>query len=124
MYHGYSFDYYFANVDSIRTQGGYDRPDLLMKFLLQRRHLAPTHASTLYLPDSEQDPLIIDKVPDFFVTGHIHKAGISNYKNITLICASCWQAKTLFQDKVGYHPEPARVPVVNLKTRKVKVLKF
>ena len=124
MYHGYSFDYYFANVDSIRTQGGYDRPDLLMKFLLQRRHLAPTHASTLYLPDSEQDPLIIDKVPDFFVTGHIHKAGISNYKNITLICASCWQAKTLFQDKVGHHPEPARVPVVNLKTRKVKVLKF
>ena len=56
MYHGYSFDYYVANVDSIRNQGGYDRADLIMQFLLQRRHLAPTHASTLYIPDTKQDP--------------------------------------------------------------------
>ncbi len=124
IYHGYSFDYYVANVDSIRIKGGYNRPDLIMKFLLQRRHLAPTHTSTLYIPDSNKDPLVIDRVPDFFVTGHIHKAGVANYKNVTMICSSCWQSKTVFQEKVGHNPEPARVPVVNLKTRKVKILKF
>ena len=39
LYHGYSFDYYVAEVDSIRVKGGYDRADLIMRFLLQRRHL-------------------------------------------------------------------------------------
>lgn len=124
LYHGYSFDYFVANVDSIRNQGGYDRADLIMKFLLKRRHLAPTHTSTLYIPDTKQDPLMINKVPDFFVTGHIHKSIAANYKNITLISGSCWQSKTAFQEKVGHNPEPGRVPIVNLKTREIKILKF
>ncbi len=123
FYHGYSFDYYFANVDSIRQKGGYDRADLIMRFLLQRRHLAPAYASTLYLPETK-DHLVIEKVPDFFVTGHIHKTAVANYKNTTLISGSCWQSKTAFQEKVGHHPEPAKVPIVNLKTREVKILKF
>lgn len=124
MYHGYSFDFFIANVDTIREQGGYDRADLIMKFLLQRRHLAPTHSATLYVPDTKKDPLVIEKIPDFFVTGHIHKCAAANYRNITLICGSCWQSKTSFQEKVGHHPEPARVPIVNLQTRQVKILKF
>ncbi len=124
MYHGYSFDYYVANVDSIRNGGGYDRADLIMKFLLQRRHLAPSHKSTLYIPDSKKDFLVIENVPDFFVTGHIHKTSVANYKGITMISGSCWQSKTAFQEKVGHNPEPCRVPIVNLKTRDIKILKF
>lgn len=124
MYHGYSFDYYVANVDSIRNGGGYDRADLIMQFLLQRRHLAPAHSSTLYIPDVKQDPLVIGKLPDIFVTGHIHKSAVHNYRNITLVCGSCWQSKTPFQEKVGHNPEPARVPVLNLQTRKYKLLRF
>src|SRR3989344_1981241 len=124
MYHGYSFDHYVAEVDSLRSQGGYDRADLIMKFLLKRRHLAPTHTSTLYVPDTKKDPLVIEKVPDFFLSGHIHKSVTANYRNTTLICGSCWQGKTLFQEKVGHNPEPSRVPIVNLQTRDVKILKF
>ncbi|MBW2977971.1 DNA-directed DNA polymerase II small subunit [Candidatus Woesearchaeota archaeon] len=124
VYHGYSFDYYVANVDSIRNQGGYDRADLIMSFLLQRRHLAPTYKSTLCIPDTEKDPLVINQIPDFFVTGHIHKSIAANYKNITLISGSCWQSKTTFQEKVGHNPEPARIPIVNLQTRQIKILKF
>jgi len=124
VYHGYSFDYYVANVDSIRMKGGYNRADLIMKFLLKRRHLAPSYTSTLYMPDKEKDSLIIDKVPDFFCTGHIHKTYVSTYKNTTLICGSCWQSKTIFQERVGHNPEPCKIPIVNLKTRKVKILKF
>jgi len=124
IYHGYSFDYYVANVDSIRNRGGYDRADLIMSFLLQRRHLAPTYTSTLCIPDHEQDPLVIDKIPDFFVTGHIHKSIASHYRNITIISGSCWQSKTTFQEKVGHSPEPARIPIVNLQTRQIKILRF
>lgn len=124
MYHGYSFDYYAANVDSIRGGGGYDRADLIMKFMMQRRHMAPTHTSTLYIPEIKEDPLVITKVPDFFVTGHIHKSSVSHYRNITLISGSCFQSKTPFQEKVGHKPEPARVPIVNLNTREVRILKF
>jgi len=124
LYHGYSFDHFVANVSSIRSKGGYDRADLIMKFLLKRRHLAPTHTSTLYLPDINEDPLVIKKIPDFFITGHVHKSIAANYRNITLICGSCWQSKTSFQEKVGHHPQPSRVPLVNLKTREVKILRF
>ncbi|MFH1510869.1 MAG: DNA-directed DNA polymerase II small subunit [Candidatus Woesearchaeota archaeon] len=124
LYHGYSFDYYIANIDSIRNNGGYDKPELVMKYLLKRRHLAPSHASTLYMPDPKGDFLVIEKVPDFFVAGHIHKSAVANYRGVTMICGSCWQSKTEFQEKVGHHPEPCRVPIVNLHTRNVKILRF
>jgi len=126
LYHGYCFDYYAENVESIRNSGTHisDRATLIMKYLLQKRHLAPTHGSTLFVPTREEDPLIIDKVPDFFVAGHIHKVNVDQYKHVTTICCSCWQSKTDFQEKVGHSPEPSRVPVVNLKTRETKVMKF
>ena len=124
MYHGYSFDHFIAEVDLLRNNGGYDRADLVMKFLLKRRHLVPTHGSTLYLPDQKKDHRIIERVPDFFLSGHIHKSVVANYRNVTMICGSCWQGKTSFQEKVGHNPEPSRVPIVNLKTRDVKVFKF
>ena len=124
MYHGYSFPYYADKIDSLRQQGGLDRIDLVMRFLLQKRHLAPTHTSTLYVPDIENDPFVIQNIPDFFVTGHVHKASVSNFRSTTLICGSCWQEKTSYEEKLGLHPEPARVPVVNLQTREVKILRF
>ncbi|MBI2667004.1 metallophosphoesterase [Candidatus Woesearchaeota archaeon] len=124
LYHGYSFDYYVANVDSIRLGGGYHRADLIMKFLLKRRHLAPTFRSTPYYPGHKEDPLLIKKIPDFFATGHIHYCCVANYKGVTLISGSCWQDKTSFQEKLGHDPEPARVPLVNLKTRETKIMRF
>jgi len=124
MYHGYSFDYYISNVDAIRNSGGYDRADLVMKFLLQRRHLAPSHTSTLYVPDGNADPLFISKVPDILVSGHIHKSSVASYRNVSMICGSCWQSTTSFQERVGHNPEPAQVPLVNLKTRETRILRF
>lgn len=124
LYHGYSFDFYVTEVESIRNNGGYDRADMLMKFLLQKRHLAPSYTSTLYVPDIKSDFLVVRMVPDFFVSGHIHKATVANYKCVTLVSSSCWQGKTAYQEKVGHNPEPSRVPVVNLQTRQMKILKF
>lgn len=126
IYHGYSLDYYAEGVDSIRYSGLSisDRTDLVKQLLLQKRHLAPAHTSTLYIPSPLRDPLIIEKVPDIFVTAHIHKASVGSYRNITLLSCSCWQGKTLFQEKVGHEPEPNRIILLNLKTRHIKILKF
>ncbi|MFH1669948.1 MAG: DNA-directed DNA polymerase II small subunit [Candidatus Woesearchaeota archaeon] len=124
IYHGFSFIYYADAVESIRSQGGQQRVDLIMKFLLQRRHLAPSHKSTLYLPDTKKDHLVIDKIPDFFVSGHIHRVSASNYRNVTMLNCSGWLEKTEYQEKVGLKPQPGRVLLANLQTRKVKILKF
>ena len=124
LYHGYSLIYYADNIESIRGKGGQKRADLIMKYLLQRRHLAPTHTSNLYIPDNEFDPLIINKIPDFFITGHIHRVNVSNYKNITLINCSCWTGITEDMEKRGLQPQPAKVPIINLNTREVRVINF
>lgn len=124
LYHGYSFTYYIDNVESIKLNGGVDRPDLIAQFLLQKRHLAPTHTSTLYVPDKNEDPLIIDKIPDFFVTAHLHKVSAGNYKGTTLIGCGCWIPQTPFQEKIGLHPDPSKISIINLKTREIKILNF
>ena len=124
LYHGYSFDYYVANVDAIRLNGGYDRADLIMKFLLRRRHLAPAHTSTLINPTPNQDALFMEHVPDFFIAGHIHRTSVSNYRSTTLINSSCWQSMTSFQERLGHNPQPARLPLVNLKTRDATIINF
>ncbi|MGV8162970.1 MAG: metallophosphoesterase [Candidatus Nanoarchaeia archaeon] len=124
LYHGGSLIYYSQNVPFIREAGGQKRSDLVLKFLLQKRHLAPTHGSTLYLPDAEQDFLMIDIVPDFFITGHIHRSSVGEYRGVTTVNASCWTETTEDQVKRGLEPLPARVPVINLKTREIKIINF
>jgi DNA polymerase II small subunit len=124
LYHGGSLNYYAENVPFIRVAGGQKRSDLILSFLLQKRHLAPTHGSTLYLPDGEQDFLVIDIIPDIFVTGHIHRSTTGKYRNVTTINASCWTETTEDQIKRGLEPLPARVPIINLRTREVKIMNF
>ncbi|MBW3004586.1 metallophosphoesterase [Candidatus Woesearchaeota archaeon] len=126
VYHGYSYDHYAEAVESIKTSGRHlsDRVDLVMKFMLQRRHLAPSHATTLYIPDAKTDPLVIETVPDFFISGHVHKAAVSSYRGVSIVCGSCWQGQTAFQEKVGHIADPGKVPVINLKTRQIKLMRF
>jgi DNA polymerase II small subunit len=123
IYHGGSLIYYSEEVPSIRKAGGQKRCDKIMKFLLERRHLAPTHGSTPYVP-SEEDHLFIEEIPDFFVTGHIHRAEAAKYRNVTLINASTWIETTQEQIKRGLEPQPCRVPIVNLQTREMKMMNF
>ncbi|MBI2670963.1 DNA-directed DNA polymerase II small subunit [Candidatus Woesearchaeota archaeon] len=124
MYHGASFHYYIANIDSLRFSDSYNNPHYVVHYLIQKRHLAPTHSSTVYVPDINEDPLVIDKVPDIMVCGDMHRSDISQYNNIITINCSCWQAKTDFQEKIGNNPDPAKVLLFNLKTREIKILNF
>ncbi|MDD5182118.1 MAG: DNA-directed DNA polymerase II small subunit [Candidatus Nanoarchaeia archaeon] len=122
LYHGYSFDHYVANSPYLMKHG-YNRADLIQEFLLRKRHLAPTHGSTLIDP-GPVDHLVIDKIPDIFVTGHIHKTKVGRYRNILNLNCGCFQDKTAFQEKVGHTPEPGRVPVFNLKSGETKLMRF
>jgi len=124
MYHGFSFVYYAEQIPTIRQKGGQKRPDLIMRYLLQRRHLAPTHTSNLYIPDPKKDHLTMDKVPDFFFSGHIHRASVNNYRNVTCINASCWVAKSDEQERRGLEPQPARAFIINMQTREIKIMNF
>jgi DNA polymerase II small subunit len=124
LYHGGSFIYYADMIPSIRAAGGQKRVDLVMKFLLQRRHLAPTHNAALTIPTTDRDWLLIDRIPDLFISGHIHRVSVSDYRNVTCINAGCWTETTEDQVKRGLEPQPSKLVLMNLQTRKAKVMNF
>lgn len=124
MYHGASFHYYINNINPLRMNKPRDNPSHVLKFLLQKRHLAPSHASTTYVPLGDTDSLVIDKVPDIIVSGDMHKSDVSNYNGVTIINCSCWQSKTDFQEKTGNNPDPCKVPLFSLKDKKVTMMNF
>lgn len=124
VYHGASFHGIVENVPHIRVNYGHNNPTIILKELLKKRHLAPTHGECDYVPIDTKDPLVIETVPDIIATGDLHKPEVSSYNNILLVASSCWQSKTPFEEKVGNNPDPCKVPVFNLKTREVKILDF
>jgi DNA polymerase II small subunit len=123
MYHGFSFPHYANTIQSLIDKKAVNCPEEIMKYLLVNRHLAPTHASVQYFP-SEEDPLLIKKIPDIFLAGHLHKCAVSSYNNILLVSASCWEEMTPYQEKFGNTPDHCKVPMLNLKTRAIKILDF
>ena len=122
-YHGFSFPYFAGNVNSLIQKKAMNAPEEIMKFLLKNRHLSPSHGATQYYP-LEEDGLIIRNVPDIFVSGHTHKCGVTYYNNILIISVACWEAMTPYQEKFGNKPDHCKVPMINLKTRAVKLLDF
>jgi DNA polymerase II small subunit len=123
-YHGFSYPFYGNNIPNLIHQNAIvESPDKIMTYLLQNRHLAPTHSSVQYYPD-EKDPLMIRKAPDIFVSGHTHKGAVSYYNNILILSSTCWESLTSFQEKLGNKPDFCKVPLFNLKTREVKILDF
>ncbi len=123
MYHGMSYHFYANNISRLMKEKAAHTPDKIMHYLLNQRHLAPTHSSAQYFP-SENDFHIIQKIPDIFFSGHTHKSAVSYYNNILVISGSCWESKTPFQEKMGNEPDFCKVPLFNLKTRAVKILDF
>lgn len=122
-YHGFSFPYYYNNIPSLLLSKSINSPVKIMKYLLKNRHLAPTYSSVQCYP-SDKDFLLIENAPDIFVSGHIHKLDVSYENNILFISVSSWEKMTPYQKKLGNNPDFCKVPVVNLKTRAVKILDF
>jgi DNA polymerase II small subunit len=122
-YHGFSFFYYAKTISHLIKQKAANKPELIMQYLLKNRHLAPTHTSVQYCP-TEKDSHFIREIPDIVVSGHTHKSAVSYYNNILVVSVSCWEAMTPYMEKMGSIPDFCKVPMVNLKTRAVKILDF
>ncbi len=118
MYHGVSFDAMIEKINKL----SYENPGEVMVTLLKKRHLSPIHGLDI-LPQ-DYDCLVIDEDIDIIHTGHVHINGLLEYKNILLINSGAWQAQTDYQKLIGHVPTPGQVPVVNLRTREAKIVKF
>jgi DNA polymerase II small subunit len=124
IYHGASIIDWINNIDELRQGQAHLNPSKVGKYMLRHRHLSPTHSMNVYVPSEKEDFLAIKEVPDILALGDLHKTDIDIYNNILIICSSCWQSTTPFEEKVGNRPDPAKVPMLNLKTREIKILDF
>jgi len=124
MYHGASMHSIINEIDELRLHNAHFTPARVVKHMLLRRHLAPSHGEAIYIPDSYEDPMLIKEVPDIITTGDLHRTDVDSYNNTLVICNSCWQSITAFEEKVGNVPDPCKVPILNLRTGAVKILDF
>jgi len=119
-YHGRSMDDLVSAIPSL----SYARPLDAMREMLRMRHLAPIYGGRTPIAPEAQDLLVIDQVPDIFLTGHVHGVGVSEYRGVTLINSSAWQSQTSYQKMRNLEPVPAMVPIMNLSTGAVAVKEF
>ncbi|HEY7367038.1 MAG TPA: DNA-directed DNA polymerase II small subunit [Nitrosopumilaceae archaeon] len=120
MFHGQSID------DVVRTTPGlsFDKPALVMKYLLQARHLSPIYGSQTPLAPEIDDMMIIEDIPDIFHAGHVHVVDLDLYRGVLILNSGAWQHQTPFQAGVGITPTPGMAVIVNLKTFKVYTKSF
>ena len=119
-YHGRSMDDYIKNVPGL----DYSHPLEAMREMLKRRHLAPVYGERTALAPEKKDYMVIDQVPNIFVTGHVHKCGVAEYRGIKLVNASAWQSQTEFQRMHNQVPDPAKVPMIDLGSGEMWVEDF
>ncbi|MFC1685755.1 metallophosphoesterase [Nanoarchaeota archaeon] len=124
MYHGASFHAIVNEIEELRLGNARREPTKIVKYVLKKRHLGIPHLNTVHIPYPDVDPLVIDEMPDVIVTGDLHRTDVANYKGVLMVASSCWQPQTDFEAKVGNVPDPCKVPLLNLKDWRVKILDF
>ena len=120
VYHGQSLLDFATNIQHLK----YNEPVEIMKTMLRKHHLAPTYGGYTPLAPEHLDYMVIDRIPDIFVTGHVHLAQISDYRGVTLMNASSWQAQTSYQKMLNFIPNSAKLPIVDLKSGNVTMMDF
>jgi DNA polymerase II small subunit len=119
-YHGMSIADFISTIPGL----SFNTPLEVMKEMLRRRHLAPVYGDKTPLAPESRDWMVVDSIPDIFVTGHVHGAGIENYRGVVLINASTWQSQTGYQKMMNFQPQPARVAVVDLASLEWRTVSF
>jgi DNA polymerase II small subunit len=119
-YHGRSMDDLVSSLPGM----SYHRPLDAMREMLRMRHLAPVYGGKTPIAPEAEDHLIIEDVPDIFVTGHVHSVGVGSYRGVVLVNSSTWQAQTPYQKMRNIEPMPARLPIVDLATGQATIREF
>ena len=118
IYHGRSFDDLAMTINGLSHQTS----DLIMRELIEKRHLAPIYGERTPLASEFEDHLVIDEIPDIFHTGHVHINAYKKHKGIHMINSGTFQSQTEFQKIYNIMPTCAEVPVLNRGA--FKILKF
>lgn len=84
-------------------------PATVMQTLLKKRHINPTFRANTKI--YENDPFLVDIVPDIFVSGHTHKPSLLNYKGVSIMTTGSFITTPIFW-------------LVNLRTRETIKLDF
>lgn len=119
-YHGVSI---MDFVSSLRTVT-FETPEAAMRAMIDRRHLAPSWGGKTPLSPEPEDRLVIQEIPDIFVTGHVHGHHTETYKGVNLVHSSTWQDQTNYQRMLGFQPKPCILTVVNLHTHAMAAIPF
>ena len=118
IYHGRSFDDFAMTVNGLSHQNS----DLIMRELIEKRHLAPIYGERTPLASEFEDHLVIEEIPDILHTGHVHINSYKKHKGIHMINSGTFQSQTEFQKIYNIIPTCAEVPVLNQGS--LKILKF
>ena len=109
-YHGKSIDDFVSTLRSV----SYSKPEMAMRAMLERRHLAPSWGGKTPISPEPEDRMVIPNIPDIFVTGHVHGHFVEDYKGTLMVHSSTWQDQTDFQMMLGFKPKPCILTVVNI----------
>ncbi len=119
-YHGVSIMDFVSSIKRVT----FGEPEIAMEEMLERRHLAPSWGGKTPLSPEPEDHMVIEEIPDIFVTGHVHGHHCGDYKGTTLIQSSTWQDQTGYMRMLGFQPKPCILTVVNLNTHKTASIPF
>ncbi|AIU69270.1 DNA polymerase II [Thermococcus eurythermalis] len=97
-------------------------PAQAMVDLLKLRHIAPTFGNKVPIAPDPEDTLVIESVPDLFQAGHVHVMEYQIYSGVFVINTGTWQAQTEFQKMVNIVPTPARVPIIDVETARLRAV--
>ncbi len=120
IYHGSSIN----DLSDILPQVTTDNPLTAMREMMKRRHLVPVYGQGTSIAPEEDDHLVIEDVPDIFVTGHVHKTEVEDYHDTIMLNSSTWQAQTEYQKMRDIQPDPAKVIVLDTNTNEVSIRDF
>ncbi|ASJ08163.1 DNA polymerase II [Thermococcus siculi] len=110
------------DVVNVIPNRSHHRPAEAMLDLLKLRHLAPTFGEKVPIAPDPEDTLVIESVPDLFQAGHVHVMEYKMYNGVFLINSGTWQAQTEFQKMVNIVPTPARVPIIDVETARLRAV--
>src|SRR3989344_3176649 len=79
MYHGASMHGIINEIEKLRLGKSHDSPTEVVKYMLKKRHLAPSHSLVTYTPLEDEDALLIKEIPDIVATGDLHRPEVANY---------------------------------------------
>jgi DNA polymerase II small subunit len=116
LFHGTSLIDMNMSIPGLKNED----PAQTMSELMRARHLVPSYGKKTELAPTESDWLVIDPIPDIFLTGHLHKNGYGWHNGILMVNSGCFQGQTDYMKSFGIDPDIGKPTIVNLKGPQLK----